>query len=138
MTTPIAQELRAWAAGSYPVEAATELLIRAFRGRFAQPSHPWMHRDGGHCIDFDTITDETTGVYSGGQQRVLALAAALGGDRWINLSDAVPGLDRSVAMLFLAAIAHASGSHEHSDLTIDPGSGIAHPVALGSLFPWPK
>lgn len=94
MPTPIAQELRAWAAGSYTVEAATELLLRAFHGRFAQPGHPWIRLDGGYWVDFDGITDETTGVYSGGERRVLAVVAPLGGNRPVNLGAALSGLDR--------------------------------------------
>lgn len=39
MTVPT-RELRAWAKGDYPTEAAVELLIRAKRGRFARESQP--------------------------------------------------------------------------------------------------
>lgn len=34
--------LRAWARGSYGDEAAVELLIRSFGGRFALPGSPWV------------------------------------------------------------------------------------------------
>lgn len=138
MTTPIAEDLRTWARGSYPVEAATELLIRAFRGRFAQPSHPWIHHDDDCWVDFDAITDETIGVYSGGERRLLALAAAIGGSRRVNLNETLSGLDRTAVTLVLAAVAHAAGSHQHSDLRIGPTTRFAHLVDLGGLFPWPN
>ena len=35
-------QLRAWAKGIYSLEA-TELLIRGFGGRFADPGCPWVH-----------------------------------------------------------------------------------------------
>lgn len=136
MTTPIAEDLRAWARGSYPVEAATELLIRAFRGRFAQPDHPWIRHDDRYRIDFDAITDETTAVYSGGEQRVLAVAASLGGSRQVGLGEVLASLDRPVTALLLAAFAHAAGSHRHSDLRVDPATGNADLVELGALVAW--
>ena len=36
----IAAALRKWASGSYCIEAATELIIRASQGRFAEPGWP--------------------------------------------------------------------------------------------------
>jgi len=38
-----ADDLRAWARGMYTTEAATELLLRAFGGKFAAPGNPWIH-----------------------------------------------------------------------------------------------
>lgn len=38
-----AEDLRRWAKGTYTTEAATELLLRAFNGRFAEPGNPWIH-----------------------------------------------------------------------------------------------
>jgi hypothetical protein len=137
MTTPIAEDLRAWARGSYPIEAATELLIRAFRGRFAQPGHPWNRHDGRYWIDFDAITDPSTAAYSGGEQRLLAIAASLGGCRRINLGDVLASLDRSVTALVLAAVAHAAGSHQHCDVRIGPATGNTALVELDAMFPWP-
>ena len=137
MTTPVHDDLRHWAAGSYPIEAAPELLLRAFHGRFAQPGHPWIRHDDRYWIDFDAITNETTGVYSGGEQRMLTLAASLGGSRRISLGEALPGLDRSVTALVLAAVAHAAGSHQHSDMRVDPRTGGVHFAALNTQFPWP-
>ena len=49
-------QLRAWAKGIHGLEAATELLIRGFDGRFADPGCPWVHpTESGHWVDFDSI-----------------------------------------------------------------------------------
>jgi hypothetical protein len=126
--------LRTWARGSYPLEAATELLIRAFRGRFTEPGWPWvMSDDGCRWIDFDAIDDDTVGALSGGERRLLMIAGSLGSteNRAVNLSQVLPGLDRTNLALVVAAIAHAGDSHEHSDF---PPDGRA--VRLPSLAPW--
>lgn len=133
-----AEELRTWARGSHPVEAATELLLRAFDGRFAQPGVPWIRHDHRPVwVDFDAITDQATGVYSGGERRLLAIAATLGGNQQVNLNDVLPGLDRSVLTLVLATVAHAAGSHQHSAIRINADTGTVEVVELGSLYPWP-
>src|SRR6478609_11015320 len=50
--------LRKSAKGNYATEAGTELLLRAFSGRFAQPGQPWVDADkDGAWIDFDAIQD---------------------------------------------------------------------------------
>ena len=80
MTAPkdVAHEhLRARARGSYPLEAAAELLIRAFDGRLVQPGWPWMHPTaGGQWIDFAAIPEQAGGL-SGGEQRLLRIAASI-------------------------------------------------------------
>lgn len=121
--------LRAWARGGYGTEAATELLIRALHGRFASPSQPWIRiEDDGTCwIDWDRINPDTTGALSGGERRLLAIAASIGGGQPVNLNDAVT-IDRNTLDLVLAAIAHASGSHQHYTWAGDQ---------LDSAHPWP-
>ncbi len=42
MTTDTATALREWARGMFTTEAATELLIGSFRGRFAAVGYPWV------------------------------------------------------------------------------------------------
>jgi hypothetical protein len=129
--------LRRWAAGSYAYEAAVELLIRAFNGRFARPGWPWIPDTSGELswLDADQITPGTTGALSGGERRLLAVVAALAGGQPADLSD-VAGLDRDLLDLVLAAIAHAGGSHQHSD--IRPSRDGRHEYArLPSLHPWP-
>lgn len=109
-------QLRSWAKGAYGLEAATELLI--------SPGTPWIREESGRpWIDFDSIPDHLGGC-SGGERRFLILVASLGSDVQVVLGDAVSGLDREYLDLALAGIAHAAGSHKHSN-------------ELGSLHPWP-
>lgn len=141
-----ADDLRAWAKGMYTIEAATELLILGFGGKFAAPGNPWVHTSSeaqgpgqvSAWIDFAAIPEEA-GVLSGGERRFLLLAASLAEDVPVVLGDVVPGLDRENLDLVLAAIAHAGGSHEHSDIRIAAdGSMTRHPGYLDSLHPWPQ
>lgn len=128
-------ELRAWARGLHPLEAATELLIRS---GWAEPPTPWVKHDEARnrpWIDFAVIPDEI-GALSGGEQRVLRIAASLGADSPIILGDELPGLDREHATLVLAAVAHASGQHEHGK-TIELVDDRPQFVTTTPLFTWP-
>jgi hypothetical protein len=129
-------QLRAWANGIYGMEAATELLIRGFDGRFADPSCPWIHpTSSGHSIDFESIP-ELSGALSGGEQRFLKIAAALdGGEVTVNLGRALAGLDRRHVHLILAAVAHAAGTHQHDRLTRRPDGTVAVDRP-GSMYGW--
>ncbi|MET4144339.1 hypothetical protein [Arthrobacter sp. UYCo732] len=136
-TTP--EELRAWARGVLPVEAATELLLRAFSGRFAEPGWPWMIRDeayGHRLIDFDAIPVHVEGL-SGGERQFLLIAASLGGNCPLILNDALPGLDRALLDLVLAASAHAAGSHHDSIMVEDRGGPMGFD-RVDTLHPWPQ
>ncbi|WP_037364403.1 hypothetical protein [Nakamurella lactea] len=130
--------LREWARGSYTDEAATELLIRGFRGRFAELGQPWIKPagPGTSWIDWDAITPDTVGPLSGGERRYLGITASIGGGLPVNLHDDLH-LDRGLLELVLAAMAHAAGSHEQSEPVFD-----AQGVPTGfhrepSLHPWP-
>lgn len=137
--------LRAWAAGSYPLTAAVELLARAFDARFTHPGLPWIatrndpHRPVG--LDADALAQGALdGPYSGGERRLLAIAASLAGGGPVDLCEAVPGLDRDLLDLVLAALAHAGGSHDHPVMAPHPAVGGAlFPTRerAGSLHPWP-
>lgn len=132
------QQLRDWAKGSLPLEAATELLIRAFGGCFSAEGHPWVVKDkqyGNLWIDFEAIPENVGGL-SGGEKRFLLIVASLGGSTPLVLNDAVPGLDRGVSGLVLAAVAHAAGSHQDSTL-IENSDGSVGFDQPGSLYPWP-
>lgn len=140
-----ADDLRAWAKGVYTIEAATELLIRGFGGKFAAPGNPWVHASNepqgpgqvSAWIDFAAVPEEV-GVLSGGERRFLLVAASLAEDVPVVLRDVVPGLDRENLDLVLAAIAHAGGSHEHSDVRFnEDGSMSLGKGYLDSLHPWP-
>ena len=147
MTTPhtssachaIADRLRSWAAGSHPLTAAVELLIRAFDGRFAEAGQPWIRiEDNGWVWLDDQILHANLGHLSGGERRVLDLVCALADpDRAVHLVDAITGIDRTHLDLVLASLAHAAGSHEHAGVTIDAPTDAAHLRVLGPAHPWP-
>ena len=115
MSAPTSQaqaRLRAWAAGDLALEAATELMIAAFNGRFALRAWPWMHPTAhGQWIDFSTIPVQI-GALSGGEQRLLRIAASIGSPHTtVNLNDCLTGLDPTSLQLVLKAVAHAGGDH---------------------------
>ena len=130
--------LRIWAKGLYPTEAAAELLIRAFNGLLL--NGPWLEPTDGAMYWFDTDHIDDGGYLSGGELRVLRIAASLADSRYkISLNDDLPGLDRATLQLVLAAVAHANGSHEHADIVIDRDAGVGHHRGrLPSLYPWPE
>jgi len=121
----------------YTTEAAVELLIRAQDGTFASIDRPWiLPGDHGYWIDFPASTEQLGGL-SGGEQRLLRIAASIGSDDAapVRLGDAVSRLDRPTLRLVLAAVAHAGGSHQHSSLVIDR-DGRATIIRQPSLFMW--
>lgn len=131
--------LRGWARGSHSDEAGVELLVRAFNGRFTGACYPWIrmgdHR--GRWLEWDAVNEDTIGALSSGEQWLLTLAASIGGGRPVNLADALSGLDRSLLQLVLAAIAHAAGSHEHSEVTFDDTGAPLAVDLLPPLYLWP-
>jgi hypothetical protein len=132
--------LRAWAHGVDPLEAAVELLIRYHGGRFIDPSWPWIDVDDSEwCVLLpEHLTGYETGALSSGERRILAIAGSLAGGATVDLADAVCGVDRHAVELTLAAISHASGSHQHSDIRIDHNRRVA-PLRgiLPALYAWP-
>ena len=141
------EALRRWAKGLYPLEAGVELLIRAFDGRFASPAHPWVQQGddpGWWWIDVEQMNEDNYGAFSGGETRLLRIAASLLDGHPVDLSRNLAGLDRVHVQLVLAAISHASGSHEHlGPPTPDPRGRYVHDGGrvglhpLGGLCPWP-
>lgn len=135
----IADGLRNWARGTYSTEAAVELLIR--HGKAIYRGAPWLTPFGHErqivVLDIDELLIEA-GAWSSGERRIVDIAASLiSEDAPILLNDVLPGLDRRNVALVLAAIAHASGSHEHSAIARNEAgepTGFRH---LPSLFPWP-
>ena len=115
-TDDLTAALRACAAGLYPLEAGTELLInngtflrrRDFTARFIT-----CGTSGGTpiaAIDWDAaITALDTGGLpcSGGERRILQLSASLAAGTTVSLRDTITGLDdHNTAQLFIA-IRHA-------------------------------
>ncbi|MCA0252146.1 MAG: hypothetical protein LCH76_07655 [Actinobacteria bacterium] len=141
------QALRRWAKGSYPMEAGVELLIRAGGGRLAAKGWPWVQEGsvaGSWWINVEEVTEENLGALSGGETRLLRIAASLLAGPPVDLYSSIAGLDRENIALVLAAISHAGGAHEHSGPPApDPvgrylvgGVRMGFP-RLGSLYPWP-
>jgi len=148
LMTEVHEALRRWAKGLYPLEAGVELLVRSFDGRFANPSQPWVQQGddlGWWWIDAEQMNDDNYGALSGGETRLLRIAASLLDGPPVDLNGSLAGLDRQHCQLVLAAIAHASGSHEHSqwpeldvdDPDHDPGKTGTQSRRSGSLYPWP-
>jgi hypothetical protein len=137
----VVASLRTWARGLYATEAAVELLARFHGGRLAQPGHPWIGIDeSGWCwLEPDHLTGPAMAGLSDGERRLLGIVASLAGAGPTDLSDILTGLDRDTISLVIAAVAHASGSHQHPDMVIDPDRGVAFSRGrLPSLYPWPK
>lgn len=140
------EQLREWARGSYPLEAGTELLLRALGGRFAAIGQPWIRTSsnaGGEqtavWIDFAAIPEHAnSGAYSGGERRFLLLAASFGEDVPVALSDVLTGLDRDIVVLALAAVSHAAGSHQGTGIIYDEEGIPKAFTRLESLYPWPS
>lgn len=109
--------LRSWAKGLCPLEAAVELLVRAFDGRFARPGDPWIQpcdQPGWWWLDVTELVDDQIAYLSGGEQRMLRIVASLADGEPVSLAENVPGLDRDLTELVFAAIAHAAGSQRTS------------------------
>lgn len=134
---PTSERLRAWAEGSYPLEAAVELLIRS--GASIHRAAPWIldHGDGTAGVDPDVLLT-SAGAWSGGEQRVARIAASLLGGQQVDLSGEICGLHREQLDLVLAALAHANGSHEHSGAIRDDDGRVVGFERLRSLYPWPE
>lgn len=142
--------LRAGAKGSYGLEAATELLIRALGGRllFLMECDDEQFDGVWSFVEWSTVADRTAGM-SGGEQRIALIAADLAGfpDEHFELSD-VAGLDRDNVALVLAAISHAAGTHEQRDMkALREAAAGNRPMTramltggerLPPLFPWPE
>ena len=127
-------ELRRWAKGSYPLEAATELLIRT---GWCRASSAWIREreEGAHWVDFASIPGHSRGK-SSGERQLLLVIASLGdgtGDTAVCLGD-VGRIDRDNVDLILAAIAHAAGTHENAPA---PWESNAQ-TPPHTLHPWPE
>lgn len=118
---PLAAALRACADGFYPAEAAAELLI----GHAS-----WLYRDDfrdGYVDVGTSITDSITVMAtidwpaaiaalgngglpgSGGERRVMRLAASLADGIPVDLRDAFTGMDTANVDRAVRAMLHASG-----------------------------
>ena len=115
--------MRAWAKGLFSTEAAVELLI----------GHgSWLYREDFLEIAVESGQGITSGVVmaavdfeaaaraleagalpcSGGEGRVLRIAASIAGGVPVDLGEAVTGLDENNAVLAAAAVLHAAGHRD--------------------------
>jgi hypothetical protein len=112
------QALRACARGIGHHEAGTSLLIN---------SGHWLHRDdftsrfiehgtsGGTPMAATDWEAAITALHagrlpaSGGERRVLLLAASIAGGTPVSLCDTLVGIDRRNASLIVSAVTHATG-----------------------------
>ena len=122
MTAATAAALRACAAGYYPAEAGIELLIRhdcfLRRRDFAGFVHAGTSITDGITqmtqIDWDaaiSALDNGQLPASGGERRILQLAASIAAGTPVSLRDTIPGLDSRNLQLVITAIQHAAGQH---------------------------
>jgi hypothetical protein len=122
VTIPVTAALRAAAAGLHTDEAGTELLIShgcfLHRDDFTRYLHtaPSISDPATLLawIDWDAaLTALSHGQLpaSGGEQRILHLAASLAAGHPVSLHDAIPGLDHRNLRLVTTAIRHAAGQH---------------------------
>jgi hypothetical protein len=117
----LADALRAGACGIHPLEAGASLLIEC---------GSWLDRDDFTSRFITTGTGISDGVTllastgweaaiaalqagdlpaSGGERRMLLLAASIAGGIPVSLYDTLPGIDRRNAGLVVGAVAHAAG-----------------------------
>lgn len=118
---PLAGQLRAWARGINPDEAAVELLIShatflrraGFTSRFIS-THAGSDGTALAAIDWAAAITalDTTLPCSGGEQRMLRLAASLGDGIPVNLRDALTGIDSHGIQLLMQAVLHAAGHRD--------------------------
>jgi hypothetical protein len=117
-TDHLTAALHACAAGLYPLEAGVALLIS--NGTFLQRDDFTTRfitcgTSGGTpmaAIDWDAaITALNAGELpcSGGERRILQLAASLAGGVPVSLRDTVTGLDNDNTARLLTAVRHAAG-----------------------------
>lgn len=122
MTGTIIAALRTHAAGLYPDEAGTELLIGHGgilpRGDFARFVHTGTSISDGTTlmawIDWDAALSAMHDgqiPLCGGEQRILQLAASIAEGFPVSLRDTLPGLDNRNLELLTTAICHAAGQH---------------------------
>jgi hypothetical protein len=125
----LAAALRAWAKGLFTAEAAVELLIGhrwwLYREDFLEVAvESGQEITGGAvlaAVDFEAAARALeAGVLpcSGGEGRVLRIAASIAGGVPVDLREAVTGLDENNAVLAAAAVLHAAG---HRDLHMPAG-----------------
>jgi hypothetical protein len=106
----LANKVHLQAFGTSHLEAAAHILTRCGQGRLLDALRLVWEDDEAAEIDWPA-TLESTGYLSGGERRLLALAASLGSGHLVDLADALTGLDTWNGQAVVDAIAHAAGVH---------------------------
>jgi hypothetical protein len=124
---PLAGPLRACAAGVYPGEAGVELLINHdvflhrddFTSRFIEPGTHITDGTQLAAVDWPAAISalDTDLPCSGGEQRMLRLAASLADGLPVNLRDALTGIDNRGIKLVIRAVLHASGQRPSEQIS---------------------
>jgi hypothetical protein len=123
VSTALTAALRAHAAGLYPDEAGTGLLIRhggiLLREDFSGFVHTGTSISDGATllawIDWDAALSALHRgqlPLSGGEQPILILAASIAAGTLACLRDPLPGLDSRNLELLVTAVRHAAGHHQ--------------------------
>jgi len=122
VTSQLSAALRAAAAGIHPDEAAAGLIIS--HRTFLHRDDFTRHVETAACIsdgtpmawiDWDAVIAALDGgrlPASGGEKRVVRIAASLAAGHLVSLRDAIPGLDRQSLELVTTAIRRAAGQCE--------------------------
>lgn len=120
-TDELAERLRAGARGVYTAEAAVELLIATGKHHHV-PLDPDSTNDMA-WVDWEQVPP---GHASGGERRLLDIAASLSIGRLIDLSDALSGLDAARSANVLDAFRWASGwrSTEEQSVALERAAAI--------------
>jgi hypothetical protein len=105
--------LRAGTEGVYVLDAAAGLIIAHGTWLTRHDFTRFIHTGTGiAATDWEAVIDALDAggfLCSGGEQRMLSLAASLGCGIPINLGDAITGIDDRNVGLLVTAIRHASG-----------------------------
>jgi hypothetical protein len=120
VSTALTAALTAHAAGLYPDEAGTELLIHHGGILLREDFSGFVHTgtsitDGATLlawIDWDAALSALHRgqlPLSSGERRILQLAASIAGGTPVRLRDAIPGLDDRNLQLLTTAIRHTAG-----------------------------
>jgi len=108
MTTTLAYRLQNAAKGTYPTEAAAVIITRALNGRLITKLAPAIDDQPTEDMAFINWNIAVCdGLLSGGERRLVAIAASLATRRQINLAEDLTGLDDTNASIVLDALAHA-------------------------------
>jgi hypothetical protein len=119
VTSQLSAALDAAAAGIHPDEAGTGLIIS--HGAFLHRDDFTRHVETAACIsdgtpmawiDWDAVIaalDSGRLPASGGEKRIVRIAASLAAGHPVSLRDAIPGLDQRNLELVTTAIRHAAG-----------------------------